>query len=380
MNITRHNYEEYFVLYMDNELDSEQRREVESFVGKNPDLKEELDLIQQFRMEPDTSVVFRDKEELMSGAINGTIAATSIELSNYEEWLVLYMDNELDAAQRKTIERFIDAHPRVKNEWHLLQRTRLQPETIVFADKSSLYRSAEKVRRIPTVWWRVAAVILLMMVAGTVAVIVLNNRRSSSMKDAEIVKTQDPVQQNTNTEMPVISPKEVITPAYEPLAKDNNQKKIDPAHRQTLNDVVSVKEKKDKVKNQSPIDDPGQVKKEEPVIVENNKSSNNLPQPENNRLPLKKTDPADAVANTKNEFQSPNALTNVRVTPTPTHSSDIVYAKNESGTDDSAPGGKKNNLRSMFRKVTRTLEKRTNIDATDGEDRLLVAGLAIKLK
>jgi hypothetical protein len=45
-------------------------------------------------------------------------------------------------------------------------------------------------------------------------------------------------------------------------------------------------------------------------------------------------------------------------------------------TDDS---GKKNKFRGLFRKVTRTFEKRTNIKATDDEDRLLVAGLAIKL-
>ena len=43
-------------------------------------------------------------------------------------------------------------------------------------------------------------------------------------------------------------------------------------------------------------------------------------------------------------------------------------------------GQKKNKLRGFFRKVTRTFEKRTNIDATDGDDRLLVAGLSIKLK
>jgi hypothetical protein len=44
------------------------------------------------------------------------------------------------------------------------------------------------------------------------------------------------------------------------------------------------------------------------------------------------------------------------------------------------PNGKKNKLRGFFRKVTRTFEKRTNIKATDDDDdRLLIAGLAIKL-
>ena len=40
---------------------------------------------------------------------------------------------------------------------------------------------------------------------------------------------------------------------------------------------------------------------------------------------------------------------------------------------------KKNKFRGFFRKVTRTIEKTTNMKTTDEEDRLLLAGLAIKL-
>ena len=55
-------------------------------------------------------------------------------------------------------------------------------------------------------------------------------------------------------------------------------------------------------------------------------------------------------------------------------------ASNKSfGPIDTDESGKKNKLRGFFRKVTRTFEKRTNIKATDDEDRLLLAGLAIKL-
>ena len=46
---------------------------------------------------------------------------------------------------------------------------------------------------------------------------------------------------------------------------------------------------------------------------------------------------------------------------------------------DEDPGGKKSKLRGFFRKLTRTFEKTTNIDATD-EDRVLIGGLAFKLK
>ena len=59
--INRHNYEEYFILYMDNELGSEERRMVEAFVQQHPDLKEELDNLLQYKLAPDTDIVF-DRE------------------------------------------------------------------------------------------------------------------------------------------------------------------------------------------------------------------------------------------------------------------------------------------------------------------------------
>jgi hypothetical protein len=68
------------------------------------------------------------------------------------------------------------------------------------------------------------------------------------------------------------------------------------------------------------------------------------------------------------------------VTP---NTSGALYTSNTSpGSIDAVdenPTGKKNKLRGFFRKVTRTFEKNTNIQATDDEDRLLLGGLAIRL-
>ena len=44
MAITRHNYEEYFLLYADDELSAAERREVEDFLELHPDLVGELDV------------------------------------------------------------------------------------------------------------------------------------------------------------------------------------------------------------------------------------------------------------------------------------------------------------------------------------------------
>ena len=118
MNITRHNYEEFFVLYMDNELGSADRHQVELFIQENADLRQELDWMLHSRLVPDTSVVFDNKDQLMKASGIG-----SLNLNNYEEWLMLYTDNELSAEQKITVEQFASAHPVVKTELDILQKT-----------------------------------------------------------------------------------------------------------------------------------------------------------------------------------------------------------------------------------------------------------------
>lgn len=67
-----------------------------------------------------------------------------INLNNYEEYLLCYVDGELDEEQIMALMRFLKAHPDKQKELELLQMTVLpQEENIHFPGKASLYH-AEK--------------------------------------------------------------------------------------------------------------------------------------------------------------------------------------------------------------------------------------------
>src|ERR1700743_3614084 len=66
-----------------------------------------------------------------------------ITRDNYEEFFLLYIDNELSVLAREGVERFIAHHPDLQEEWRGLLQCRLPAEQpIVFPDREALYRTA----------------------------------------------------------------------------------------------------------------------------------------------------------------------------------------------------------------------------------------------
>ena len=115
MKINRHNYEEFFLLYVDNELQPEERKEVENFVAQNPDLSDELIVLQQTIL-PEGEIVFTEKNVLYK-------KEEGISLSNYETFFLLYVDKELTAAQNDEVETFVLQHPQLQNDFTLLKKS-----------------------------------------------------------------------------------------------------------------------------------------------------------------------------------------------------------------------------------------------------------------
>lgn len=65
-----------------------------------------------------------------------------ITRDNYEAYFVMYVDDELSAADRKAVENFIQQHPDLEEELVMLQQSVLRAnEHIIFEQKESLYKN-----------------------------------------------------------------------------------------------------------------------------------------------------------------------------------------------------------------------------------------------
>ena len=163
MNINRHNYEEYFLLYVDHELKADERAAVELFIQENPDLREELRMLEQTVLRPEKKISFADKASLLKS----TMDINTINESNFEEYFILYGDDELTNSEKDSVEQFVYKNPQHQASFELFQQARVSADTnIVFPDKKSLYRSEKDERVVVIRWWKIAAAAAVILFIG----------------------------------------------------------------------------------------------------------------------------------------------------------------------------------------------------------------------
>ncbi len=393
MKLDRNNYEEFFLLYVDNELTAAQKKSVEQFIQENPDLAMELEILQQTVVAADDSVVFTGKDALLKKE-----SGSLINMSNYEEYLISYIDDELNTAERKAFETFAASHPQVKEELSVYMQTKLHPEEeIVFANKEVLYRKEEKVRVISMQWWKIAVAAAVILVAGVGTFTVLTKKDNSTTID--VATNNDPVQQPGAPAADEKGPADELknnteAPSIEKSIQDN-------VASVTTNDAIQTKtragkkqqEEKSQITKSAPQNftnnkDEILAKTEPPVKKENTTSTitdNNI-KAVDTRLTPSTTDASVDVKNTiaaVDKNASKQNSNNDAVTNNPDNTSDIKEVHQQEFDDVYASNNESKNkkLRGFFRKATRVFEKRTNISATDdSEEKILIGALAVKLK
>ena len=380
MNINRHNYETFFLLYVDNELSAVERKAVEQFVQENVDLKSELQSLLETTL-PSETISFSAK----SGLYKNEDAQGALQ-----ENLLLHLDNELDPAASQKMEDLIGSDNSLLAEWKILQQTKLDAtEKIVFENKQTLYRH-EKDRVITMRFWRVAvaAAILFACIFTTISLL----KKDETVKD--------------------VAEKKIVKPSSEKQSNNDNgsgKNTVDPSQTNVPENIASLKDKEQKnttsipavninaVQDKKEITSSNQLVKEEKNISVKTSLENINKEKSNETIASIVTDKnKETISTDKLPVEIAGKIEKEKITApeTPIIDYNSIPAKPDSYArtavlDESAPGNNnrvlymneenvaRSKIGGLFRRVKRVIERNTNIKTGNG---VKIAGFEIAVK
>lgn len=397
MNINRQNYEEWLLLYVDNELSLAERIIVDDFLAANPDLQQELEMLQQSTFQPDEDIVFQNKAALMKGSSETPL----INAENCEHYFILYADDELSNEQKASVEEFVYRQPQFQVNFELIQQTRLTPDhSLVFPDKKLLYRYEKDRRVVAMRWFRIAAAAVVVLLLGGVSYKLLVKDEVTGMANRnntpKTEQNQTGIASNDSVKLPDTAPVSQ-EPAVEQLAdtKHKKEQQKNSTEKPASADVASTK-KMNGAASQIAI-----PRLNAPVTRPENRTASGVPDNEDYAV----NNPEKKSSGTSNTIKGSN------VTHTETASKGIeqpntgrinisspgnaaLISSNDMAAvavpaydllDDEnieiQPADKKNKMRGILRRVSRVFDKATSAD--DGENRkgnIRIANFEITLK
>jgi len=157
MEINQHNYEHYFLMYIDNELSVEERAAVNDFIMQYSNYANKLEALQQLKISPDT-LIYENKFSLY-------------KLSEQDEQCITYLENELTNEEKASFENKLSADIYLQSNVKQWQGTFLtKPTNIQIAPnfKNSLYKKSAQIKPLwATVtfkrWASVAAILVVVI-------------------------------------------------------------------------------------------------------------------------------------------------------------------------------------------------------------------------
>lgn len=347
MNINRHNYEEFFLLYVDNELTAGQRKIVEAFVATNPDLQEEFELIQQS--------TFTDDAKLDQSFINSLLKPVVEESNISEEQLLLYVDGELRADEKATVEKELITNSNLQKELMWLRRSQLTADTsIVFPDKSLLYKQAEPARvfslSVSARRWSAAAAVVVLL--GSAMWLLLDGNKTT---DPVRIAAVDPTKTTETSKLSSV--KDVVKQTLEEQTNEFNQATATTGSTQqskssastTNTTVATVNSTEKKATTTTPVID----EQIDPVTTEEvgKTAENNFDTPRN----ISKTSTVQPIAN------------NISYA---SYNNDV--AEEDEDTFLTEERQRRSGIAGLIKKAKRTLERKTGIQSSSSEVRFAV--------
>jgi hypothetical protein len=182
MEINQHNYEHYFLMYIDNELSAEEKAAVNDFIMQYPNYANKLETLQQLKISPDT-LIYENKFSLY-------------KLSEQDQQCITYLENEMTNEEKASFENKLFANTSLQSTVKQWQGAFLTtPTNIEIAPnfKISLYKKSAQIKplwaTIP--FKRLASVAaILVVVIGVRLFNAENKQEASSFTNNNVGKTE----------------------------------------------------------------------------------------------------------------------------------------------------------------------------------------------
>ena len=157
MKINQHNYEHYFLMYIDNELSATEMAEVSDFIMQHPNYANKLQELQQLKISPD-NIIYENKFSLY-------------KLSEQDEQCITYLGNEMTNEEKVSFESEISTDIYLQTNVKQWQATFITPPTTIEIDqnfKNSLYKKSAQIKPLWATttfkrWASVAAILILVI-------------------------------------------------------------------------------------------------------------------------------------------------------------------------------------------------------------------------
>lgn len=140
MKVTKQNYEQYLIDFMDGTLDPSLKKELFAFLDAHPDIKAEFEGLEMMSVNPEENVSYDQKDKLKKPHI---LATQSISEANYEEKLIASVENDLSADEEQELQAFLAKNPEVSKTYRFYESSKLE------ADSSIIYPDKKKLKKYP---------------------------------------------------------------------------------------------------------------------------------------------------------------------------------------------------------------------------------------
>ncbi|MCZ4693427.1 hypothetical protein DWB61_01425 [Ancylomarina euxinus] len=206
--ITRNNYEEFFLDYIEGEISAKDKLALESFLAQNPDLKEELDEMMDMDLKCEAETVSEKAVHLKDIPFK----------ENFDDFCIAQLEGDLDSYESKAFEEFVISNPDKAKDLALYHKTKLE------ADVSNVFKNKKNLKK------RNKTIIIRQFVYTTLAtaasIAILFSVWTSELENNPTGLKNEQVSQNTSMQITASdSVKTNITKEISTLKSVENNKK-----------------------------------------------------------------------------------------------------------------------------------------------------------